>query len=112
EVGENDLPRAHQRPFLGQRLLDFDDEVRLAPDLFGIGNDVGAVAGILFVANAAALSGAGLDEHAVARPRQLFDPHRDHGYAVLVRLNFFRHADDHTASWRRGTVHSETSGRA
>ena len=35
EVGEDDLPGRMQRPLLGQRLLDLDDQVGPLPDVLG-----------------------------------------------------------------------------
>ena len=46
EVGEDDLPGPHQRPFDRQRFLDLDDEVGVLPDVRGGRHDLGAEFGV------------------------------------------------------------------
>src|SRR5262250_2475074 len=66
EIGEDDLPRPHQRPLDRQRLLDLDDQVGVPPDVGGGGDNFGAMLGVVVVADAGALAGAGLDQDPVA----------------------------------------------
>ena len=47
------------------------------------------------VAQPGAQARARLDQHVVAGPGQLFNPHRQEPDAIFIPLGFFRHADDH-----------------
>jgi hypothetical protein len=95
EVCEEDLILLHLRPFIRQGLLHLHDHVGFPPDRIAVADNLGAAIDILFVADAAALPRTGFDEHLVPAARQFLDADRRHGHAVLIRLHFFRHADNH-----------------
>src|SRR5262249_7800731 len=66
EIGEDDLAAAHEGPFGGERLLHLDDEIAAGPDFLGRLDEDGALLLVLLVGDAAALSGAGLEEDLVS----------------------------------------------
>ena len=71
-----------------------DDQIGAAPNLGGVGDDLGAVLGILLVRDAAPLPCPGLDEHLVASTRQFFNADGDHGDAIFICFDFLGNADD------------------
>ena len=89
-------PARPQQAELGRdRLLDLDDHVGAAPDVGGLGDDLGAGRAIGLVGDAAALAGAGLHQHAVAGVDERLRARRHHADAVLADLHFLRDTDDH-----------------
>jgi len=52
KVGVKDLPLAHARVLLGQRLLHFEDHLRALPYLVGGGNELRTGNAIFVVADA------------------------------------------------------------
>ena len=95
EEREHRLPAAHERPLVGQRLLDLHDHLGPLPDIRFGGDDLGTVGGVLFVADAAAGTGSRLNEYGVPGTRQLLDAGGHHRHAVFVRLDLLGDADDH-----------------
>ena len=53
QVGVEDLPLAHARVLLGQRLLDLEDHLGALPHLVGGGDDLGARGRVVLVGDAA-----------------------------------------------------------
>src|SRR2546427_521637 len=78
---------------VGQRVLDLHPEVR-RPGLLAR-DEPRAAARELFVVEAAALAGAALHPHLVARAAQRRDPVRHHPDAVFDHLLLARHPDSH-----------------
>ena len=70
QVGEEGLALAHAVVFLGDRLLDLEDQVGGAPDLVGVAEDLRTRVGELLVGDRRAEAGAGLDEDVVAVARR------------------------------------------
>jgi hypothetical protein len=62
QVGEQHLPGPHARVFLGDRLLDLEDQVTGLPDVIGRGEDRRPGRGEVTVRDRGAVAGAGLDE--------------------------------------------------
>jgi hypothetical protein len=75
------------------RLLDLDDELG-APGVVGV-DETGAGGDVGRIVDAAAVTGAVLDEDFVAVCAQRGDAARREGDTVLVRLALLRHADAH-----------------
>ncbi len=98
EVGEKDLPLAHQRPFLGQGLLHLDHQLGPLPDLGGALHQLRPGLGVEIIIDAAAGAGTALHQHRVAGPLQFLGAHRQQGNAVLVSLHLSRNAHDHDVS--------------
>ncbi len=88
-------PAPQQRHFAGLRLLDLDDHVGPAVDLFGRGDQFGPMADVVLVGQAGADARARLDQHAVSGAGQFFRPHGQQADAIFVTLDFFGDADDH-----------------
>ena len=95
EIGVEDLVVAQLHPFVGLRLLDLDDHVRLGEHLFGGLGDRGAGRAVGVVVGADAGAGAGLDQHLMAVRDIFADRTRRQPDAVLVVLDFLRAADAH-----------------
>ena len=60
---------------------------------------------IVVVGDARPEAGTGLDEHLVPAADEFFDADRQHGHAVFVQLDLFRHTHDH------GNWPLQTNGR-
>src|SRR5690349_19706585 len=97
QICKERLPLAESRILWFHRLLDFNDHLRLCPDLFATGQ-ISASLSVLVVCNTATLTGAFLDKHSVAFIRQGFYTRRNHTHAVLIVLDLFWNADDHELS--------------
>ena len=95
EIGEDDLPLPQQPALAGLGLLDLDDHLRPAVDLFGRGDHFRPMAGVLVVAQAGAGARARLDQHAVSGAGQFFRPHGQQADAVFVILDLFGDSDEH-----------------
>jgi len=82
------------RVLLGQRLLDLEQELGVAPDVVDRVNRR-ADAAICVVGERAAVAGPGLDEHVVPALDELARTGRRERDAVLVGLDLFDDADLH-----------------
>ena len=102
EVGEEDLARAEPRVFGVHRLLDLQDELRLAPDLLDAGQP-GSDRAVVLVADPAAGPGSPLQQDPVAGLGEGADARRRQRDALLARLDLAGDTDDHApARWLRG----------
>src|SRR5262249_3809231 len=87
------------------------DEIGTLPDVGGVGDQFGAVGSIIFIADAAALTRPGLDQHRVPGARQLLDADRNHGHAVLIRFDLLGHADDELRTHGMSSVLGKRTAR-
>ncbi len=97
QVGEQHLVLAHPVVFLGDRLLDLEDEVAGLPDVVGGGQDLRARAGEVGVRDRRAAAGALLHVDLVAVADQLMHAGRGDRDPVLVILDFLGNPDLHAA---------------
>ena len=95
QVGVEDLSPAQQGVLRGEGLLDLPDQIGPGVDLLRRGDDLRAGADVLVIRQAAAGPGALLDQHGVAALGEGLDPAGDEPDAVLLGLDFARHANDH-----------------
>ncbi len=95
KIGEDDLARPQHLEFGRLRLLDLDDHLRTGVNLLGGGDDFGAVAGVLVVAETRSRAGRGLDQHVVPCAGKLLGADGQQADAVFVILDFFGDADEH-----------------
>ena len=95
EIGVEDLAVAQLHPFVGLRLLDFDDHVRLGEHVLGGLGDFGACGAVGVVVGADAGAGAGLDQHLMAVGDIFAYRARRQADAVFVVLDFPGAADAH-----------------
>jgi hypothetical protein len=86
---------------LGDGLLHLQDHVRLLPHVLGGVHDLGACPLEAALRNGGAVAGRLLDDHAMARPRELADALGRDGHPVLGVLDLLGDPDDHGASSRR-----------
>ena len=98
KIGKHDLALSHQGQLAGLGLLDFDDHVGLAKDLFWSGGHVGPVPEVLVIRKTGPQPGPSLDEHFMPGPSQFLGPHRQQPDPVLVTLDFGWYSDDHWTS--------------
>jgi hypothetical protein len=100
QVGEQDLARPHPAVLDGDRLLDLQDHLGLAPDLVVVIGDLGPGGDELLVSDRGPQAGARLDDHLVPVPGELVHPGRRDRHPVLVVLdlagNSHLHEADHT----------------
>ena len=95
QVGEQRLALAHPLVLDGDRLLDLQDQLRVAPHLIMVGNDRRTGRAELVVGDRGPGAGAGLDEHLVPVAGELIDTGGGDRDPVLVVLDLGRHADLH-----------------
>ena len=50
---------------------------------------------VIAVRQPGASAGPGLDQHLMPAPHQFLHAHRQHGHAVFILLDLFRHSHDH-----------------
>ena len=117
QIGEQHLVGAQAAVLLGDRLLDLDDHLGLAPDLVSGLHDAGALGGVLLVGDRRAHAGSGLHEHLVAAAGEFPDADGGHADPVLVVLDLSGDSDAHgltlpvTCAIRGGGVrHATPSG--
>ena len=95
EIGEDDLPFADRRDLALLRLLHLHDHVGPGEDFVGPFDQFGPGLHVIAIGQPRASAGAGLDEHLVAAAGEFLHAHRQHGHAVFVLLDLFRHTHDH-----------------
>ena len=98
EVGEQHLPLGHPVVLLGDRLLDLEHHLRLAPHVIGRVDDRRARGDVLGVTDLRADTGVLLDAHLVAVGHQLVHPDGRDRHPVLVVLDFLGYADAQRSS--------------
>ncbi len=95
EIGEEELPGAHQPILRLDGLLHLDDHVGPAPDALGVRHQTGSGGGVVLVGDATPHPRALLHHHLMPRLDQRVDAGRDHPDPVLVILDFLRDSDPH-----------------
>ncbi len=98
QIGEEHLIGAQARALLQLRLLDLDDQLRIAEHLGRIGGDTRPRLAVILVATADAGPRAALHEQGMAGCTQLAHRRRNEADPVLVDLDFPRYADAHEPS--------------
>ena len=95
EVREECLPFANERPLGRQRFFHFDDQVGPGEDFLGAMKQLASLLEVVLIGNARPKSGTGFHQHLMPPANELLDADRQHGHAVFVQLDLFRHTDDH-----------------
>jgi hypothetical protein len=95
QVGEQHLVLAHPRVFLGDRLLDLQDQLTGAPDIIGGVEDACTGRDEVGVRDRGADACIALDEHLMAAAYQLMHARGCDGHPELVVLYLARYADLH-----------------
>ena len=97
QVGVEDLAVAQLHPFVGLRLLDLDDHVRLGEHVLGGPGDRCACSTVGVVVGADTGAGARLDQNLMAVGGVFADGARRQADAIFVVLDFLGAADAHLA---------------
>src|SRR5436853_6510750 len=102
KIGKKNLSFAQKRKFRWERFLHFHDHVGARENIFGKIDNLCTGFSIFLVRITRSDAGALLHQHSVAAFRQQLRRRRDERGALFLFFNFFRNADDHSASdkWR------------
>src|SRR6266446_10109649 len=102
KIGKKNLSFAQKRKFRWERFLHFHDHVGARENIFRNVDNLRTGFSIFLVRITRSDAGAFLHQHSVTAFRQQLSPRRDERDALLLFLNFFGNADDHSASdkWR------------
>jgi hypothetical protein len=95
QVGVKDLAFAQHLAFDRLRLLHLHDHVGLGEDFLGRRNNSGPSLLVIVIRVADTGTGIGLHHHPVAMAVGFIDRGGRHAHAILMVLDFFRHADEH-----------------
>jgi hypothetical protein len=95
QVGEQRQVLTQEAVLRRDGLLDLDEQVGGAPDVGGLGDDLGSRGAVGVVAEARPDAGSALDEHPVAVRRELVDARGRHADAALTVFDLCGNTDDH-----------------
>jgi hypothetical protein len=95
QIGEQHLARSHPVVFLGDRFLDLENQIGLAPHVVGGGNDPRTGGLVLRIGECRTSAGVTLDQHLMPATNQLQDPGGCDRHPVLVVLELARYSDLH-----------------
>ncbi len=95
KVCEQHLAAAQERDLSRLRLLHFDDQRRVCENLGGRRRNRRAGTAIGLVVEAVSRAGTAFDDDRLSVMDKLADTARYQADAVFVRLDLFRHADQH-----------------
>ena len=96
EIGEYQLSLADELVLRGDGLLHLDNHLGRGIDRLDVGQDAGADRFVGIVGESAVYAGRRLDEDRVSALDELLRAGRSEGHAILVVLDLFGNADNHS----------------
>jgi hypothetical protein len=98
QVGEQCLAFAHPVVFDGDRLLDLQDQLSLAPHVFRLRDNGCPGCGELAIGDRRTQTRPGFDEDRMPMPGELVHTRRSDGHPVFVVLDLGRNSNQHPGS--------------